>query len=689
MKSTALLFALAGSALLAQTAPKSPSLEDELLALLNTPVQGASKREQRMADSPQAIEVLTGAEIRQQGITRLQDALRLMTSVDLIEAGTEAVSVGLRGVMQDGQPRTLQILVDGAPMYNVLGAGADLDQIPVPIDLVDRIEVVRGPSSTLYGANAVVGVIAITTRRPEEGPHGALRASRGNLGTWRGGAALQFGSGGLAVTGGYEGMSTRNSGQTLPALGDPSSLVTFNAANPDAVHQSKAFARAEGRFRDTTLWAAAGTSSKLMGVSTFPWRRAQSDMAQAGWRQAWTGDFSTELRVHRVEHAMTFAPRPDLAVVLADPMFNGEYKWYDTRTTLVEVQGNWNLRSDLHLVFGADQRKGEAFGPARFIGIKADVVTDKASGGFLSVDWDLTPALSLSVGARAENETLGGSRTSPRVALVWKAGGSRVFRAAFLTSTRSPQISEAQVDFTNPTGLTYPVPGVGDLPLLYTVQPNPGIRPEKTVNFELGYRDSFGPVSLDLTLFRMNLRSLIYQAALPPSVDLVHGVVFLPNQYRNGGDATDTGVEATLNWLVASGWNLGLNATWLDYTRDAADPLNPLDGGKGFSYAPKLKANAYARFRQGRWSGSLAVQYVGATDVEALRTAGAPAYDRREAFLQSHVNVGWEFRPGLVVSAFARNANRPFQPQGTTGVDRPDTYYTARREAGLAVRFSF
>jgi iron complex outermembrane receptor protein len=689
MRFAFILLGLAGTTLLAQEA-RGLTLEDELLALLNAPVQGASKRVQRASDSPQAIEVIAGADLRQMGITRIQDALRLLTSVDVIEAGTGATTLGMRGVMQDGQPRTVQILVDGAPLYNVLGAGVDVDLLPVPIDLVDRIEVVRGPSSTLYGANAVAGVVSIYTRRPEDGTHGTLRASAANLETNRGGATLQFGTANLGVSGGYEAASLGNSGQTLHPLGDPNGPATvYDDQHPDATHQGRYFARVDASAGASAFWASAGSATKRMGADVFPWRYAENALLQGGWRQEWSRDFTTEVRFHRVDESQTFAPMPAFVSVFQDPGFAANYKWFNTRTTLLEFQGNWTASQVLHVVFGADQRKGEAFGPARFIGITQDTIADRASGGFLSVDWDLTPSLALSAGARAENQTLGGSRTSPRVALVWKAGGDRVFRAAYLTSSRSPQISETQVTFQNATGLQVPVPGVGSLPLIYQLQPNPGLAPEKTVNYELGYRDRFGAVSLDLTLFRMSLRDLIYQATLPVTVAPPYAFAVLPNQYRNGGDATDKGVEVTLNWLVASGWNLGANATWLDYQRDVADPGNPLDGGKGFSYAPKLKVNTYARFRQGRWSGYAAAQYVGATDVEALLQEGAPRYDHRDAYVQTHLNLGWDLLSGVTLSLYARNANRPFQPQGTTGQDRPENYFTARREAGAMVRWTF
>ena len=122
---------LAAGPLVAQ-APPPDTTELELFELLNTPVVGASKREQRLIDSPQAIEVLTGDEIRQMGIYRLQDALKLMTSVDLLESDLGYSVIGMRGVMQEGQPRTVQVLIDGVPLYTPQGGTYDINNLPPP-----------------------------------------------------------------------------------------------------------------------------------------------------------------------------------------------------------------------------------------------------------------------------------------------------------------------------------------------------------------------------------------------------------------------------------------------------------------------------------------------------------------------------------------------------------------------------
>lgn len=142
----------------------------DLIDLLNTPIVSASKRPQRLAESPQAIEVITRFQIQQMGAFRLQDVLRQAASVNLLEMEPQNVYAGVRGNLIEGYPKNIQVLIDGVPFYNNVRGAIDLDNLPIPIGLIDKIEIVRGPSSPLYGAGAVGGVIAISTRRSGRPP---------------------------------------------------------------------------------------------------------------------------------------------------------------------------------------------------------------------------------------------------------------------------------------------------------------------------------------------------------------------------------------------------------------------------------------------------------------------------------------------------------------------------------------
>jgi len=716
----ALFAGIASPHLTAQAPP--PSMEDELLALLNTPVQGASKREQRLIDSPQAIELITGDELRQMGIYRIQDALKLMTSVDLLEADNGYSVVGLRGVMQEGQPRTIQVLIDGVPQFSSIGGTIDISNLPVPIDLIDKIEVVRGPSSTLYGANAVTGVIAITTRNPGKGLTASARASLADKRTSRGALSLLLGDGKWGVSAGYQGYSMGASGFDTHNLGRPTSLLSYRdqpsspnpSANPwigsDAGHGSQAMARGQYVAKDTSVWISAGRSDKWYGPeSYFSYRTAARTTLLAGWRQAWAEGFSTELRIHQFKSENHLSASPYLAAAFEDPGFLSDYNWAEVKTTQAELQANWTLTQDFFLVFGADTRKIET-GRARFVGL-ANGAEETASGGFAALDWKALPTFSVSLGLRAENESLGGSRTSPRLALVWNPTPSSAVRAGYYTSTRSPQILEQRLDVSLFSGMFYPVlnnPLPPNIPVYSQLVPNAALKPEKTTNIELGYRQAFGPLTVDLTVYQMKFSQLITQVALapvmqpgvtvPPLPPPFTGTSYaarlnLPKIFQNAGDATNTGAELAVTWVIQRGWSAGANMTLLSFTKDQRPAYDstqhPFVSTDEFAYTVRKKGNVWLRVQEGRFTGFLAIQAVGSTMAEALSVSAAPAFEPRDRFIQWHANAAYEVWPGLSMGAYVRNGAKEFTLQGATGPERLTPYQAMRREIGGTVSYRF
>ncbi|HJV89120.1 MAG TPA: TonB-dependent receptor [Holophagaceae bacterium] len=659
---------------MAQEPPKKDELQ-ELEDLLNTPIQGASKREQRLIDSPQAIEILTGDEIRQMGIYKLSDALKVMTSLDVHELDSAATNVTLRGAMQQGQPKTVQILIDNVPLYNAAAGSVDIDNLPVSIDLIDKVEVVRGPSSSLYGANAVVGVIAITTRRGKSGLQGGARASSAMDGIYRGAADITWGKAGFGVAAGYEGASLPTTDQTTYAFYDLSPVKLNN----NAVHQHHGSARFDYTTGPSSFWLGVGDAQKFYGTyktAAFPYQLTKTRTVYGGWGQEWTNDLRTEVRVSDMSQKSVVGPSPAALAAFGDPAFAAEYDWIDFASTLIEVQVNWNILSDLHLVGGGDRRTYSAK-KAIFIGFLKEQ-DESASGGFLNVDWNATSTLNLSAGIRAENESLGGSRTSPRAAIVWNPSKASSLRAGWYSATRSPQILESRVDFTYNGAFVVPPPFTnGQLRIL----PNPALEPEKVTSAELGYRHQLGPFNVDLTVFEMKFQKLIAQVPL--------GTVFSPpnvianNQYVNTGDAKNRGMELALTYKASTKLSYGANATWLDYKLTDTD-TRP-------SYAPAFKANAWIRFTDGRLTGYLSFQHVGPTTMEYIPAAGPAAPLRpRSQINQLNANFGYQIFDGCTISAYTRNVLKDDYNEMGSGTPTRSTFvYSARRESGVTLGYRF
>jgi len=143
------------------------------------PVVVTATRSPVSADrEPASVTVVTGEQLRAEGITTAVDALRAVPGLSLVQTGSYggATSLFIRG----GESKYAKILVDGIPVND---AGGAFDLSTLSIDNLDRIEVVRGPASVLYGSDAMAGVVQLFTRRGAGVAHGDLAARGGGYGS--------------------------------------------------------------------------------------------------------------------------------------------------------------------------------------------------------------------------------------------------------------------------------------------------------------------------------------------------------------------------------------------------------------------------------------------------------------------------------------------------------------------------
>src|SRR5690349_6518785 len=153
--------------------PTQLSLED----LMNLQVTSVSKRPQKVADSAAAVFVITQEDIRRSGAANIPEALRMVPGVEVARIDENKWAIGSRGF--NGRfDNKLLVLIDGRSVYTPLFSGVYWNVQDVMLEDVDRIEVIRGPGATLWGANAVDGVINIITK-PAQSTHAAVVTAGG------------------------------------------------------------------------------------------------------------------------------------------------------------------------------------------------------------------------------------------------------------------------------------------------------------------------------------------------------------------------------------------------------------------------------------------------------------------------------------------------------------------------------
>src|ERR1700692_4270799 len=146
--------------------------------LMNEPITSASKKEQRIGSAPAAVYVLTGEEILRAGHTSIPEALRMVPGLSVARIDSHTWIITARGFAGQYAGKLL-VLIDGRSVYDPFYSGVSWDIQDVPLEDLDRIEVIRGPGATLWGSNAVNGVINIITKKASDTQGGLAVAGGG------------------------------------------------------------------------------------------------------------------------------------------------------------------------------------------------------------------------------------------------------------------------------------------------------------------------------------------------------------------------------------------------------------------------------------------------------------------------------------------------------------------------------
>src|SRR5579872_2544545 len=176
------IFALAAGmaiSVLAQSAPDRDLTQFSLEDLMNVQVTSVSRKEQKLAKTGAAIFVITQEDIRRSGATSIPDLLRMVPGVDVARVDHSTWAVSIRG-FDDVYANKVLVLIDGRSVYQPVYSGVLWYAQEMPLEDIERIEVIRGPGGTVWGANAMNGVINIITKSAKDTSGGLLTAGGGS-----------------------------------------------------------------------------------------------------------------------------------------------------------------------------------------------------------------------------------------------------------------------------------------------------------------------------------------------------------------------------------------------------------------------------------------------------------------------------------------------------------------------------
>lgn len=546
----------------------------------------ASGHAQQLEDAPASISVITREQIEQRYYQDATDALRDIPGVIITGGGS-----GDRGndIVIRGMPAQYTlILVDGKPVSTREtrpngSAGFEQDWLP-PLQAIERIEVVRGPMSTLYGSDAIGGVINVITRKVAEEWGGAVQLDTIIQDDSRSGDIQQgnFSLSGplLADTLGlqvYGRASSRQEDRFVDGF-EEKNLKNLNARLSFTPTDNQDFTLEAGRTKQDrrSLIGYSAPATGCRGGCTDSDNEFTREVLALSHTGRW--DFGTTDSYVQREEAENLTREMKVTNTSA-------------KTALVAPLG------DHLLTVGANFEKEELSDEtSNQISDRTEVDASKWAL-FAEDEWMLPGNVSVTGGVRLDDDENYGSHVSPRLYGVWGMAPRWTLKGGVSTGFRSPSLREITPDWGQ-------VSRGGD------VYGNPDLEPETSVNKELGlYFNAGRDLQANVTVFHNDFKDKITRIACPPSV-CPGG----PNQfgsdptYRvNVDEAVTRGVEAAVSTTLARTLDLTLSYTYTDSEQKSGEYK-----GEPLNQVPKHLASLQADWRvTGRLSPWLAVRYRG------------------------------------------------------------------------------
>jgi iron complex outermembrane receptor protein len=618
------------------TQPDNPVKELTLEQLGNVEVTSVSKEPEAVHKTAAAIYVITRDDIEQSGATNLPEALRLAPGVEVARIDSVKYSIGIRG-FGSRLSRNVLVLIDGRTVYTTLFAGTYWEVQNVLLQDVERIEIIRGPGGTIWGPNAVNGVINILTKNSKD-THGILATA--------GGGSIDEGF----YNAHYGGAAGKNFNYRIYSMGfDRGPEYHTDGQNFDRWRAT------QGGFR--TDWAKSdrdtftfqgdiydeGAGERVSATSYTPPYQQVID------RTAYLSGGNVLAR-----WARTFAEGKDFQLqAYYDRTNRREPNIIDNRNSYdIDFLDRFRLPGRQQISWGLGARAVQAYNPVVVTGLQflPTSRTDKLFTAFLQDEIEVVDnRLNISLGSKFIRTNFTGLQLEPSARVLWTPTNRQSLWGSFTHAVRSP--SDAERNFSL---LGYIGTGPGNLPYFARFNPNPNFKSEELNGLELGYRHLLlKKLYVDLALFHNHYSDLFSEDITGPTFlenDPPPAHYLLPADFGNGLLGTTKGFEIAPEWRPFEFWRLGASYSYLQM--DIKKSRNSLDIGtapivEGSSPRHQATAQSYFDVKK-RFDIDLTYRYVSALPAEKIT-----AYSTGDA------RFAWQFKQHFQLSVVGQNLMQP------------------------------
>ncbi len=496
--------------------------------LMNETVTSVSKREQKRVEAAAAIAVLSNGDLRRSGATTIWDAMRTVPGLQVASVSSAMPAVGARGFIGAYADKQL-VLVDGRAVYSPFFSGVFWYLQQPILDDVDRVEIIRGPGASIWGANAVNGVINIVSSSARDTQGGLIYAGAGQVHGGMGG--VRYG-GELSEGTYYRVFASRQVEDAFPAApGQPA-----GAGDWQSWHGGFRLDRYTGADAHLT-WQADVTR---VGLDSNTSDAGNVNMLGRWTRQVASGS-SVELQAYVDRTSVHMTPTLDLLSETADLAF----------------QHDLVLQERHDLIWGLGARvirdRFVETNPMSII-VRRPRAEETLFSGFVQDDFAAIPErLTLTAGVKLEHNDFTGWEVQPTLRALFKASERQTLWAGVSRAIRSPSEAEALDVVALPAGMPFTGPDGGMY--LPQIVGNRAAESEVLWSFEAGYRvQPAANVSVDLAVYSNRYTGLfgILDANFVPGEPL--GALELP--WQNLFKSRTRGAELAVVVAVTSGWRV-------------------------------------------------------------------------------------------------------------------------------------
>jgi iron complex outermembrane receptor protein len=591
----------------------------------------AERRAEPAWRAPVAVDVVTADDIRAYGYRDIWDVLRYRAGMDVIDGrsadGNRAL-VSARGFDNEFVSE-LQVLVDGRSVYSPFLGGVYWQDLPVQMQDIERIEIVRGPNAALYGSNAALGVINIITKKPGGSSSAQASAYGGSQDAYDAAAAGEAGSASAGL---------RVSGETRADEGSPSStggraddflhlnkLNLHGRWNPDPKTEIELLSGASWMTAGLPGLATGGAEAQHM--QNFESLKATRSLGSAG-----ALEFSASRAEAEIESTPLFAGNVEVRTYQYDAELLHRFSWLDER-----VHSSWGVDgrdsgADSNQAFMNDPRQN-----SRLVRV------------FTHHSASVAEPLTVVGGVSLEHSGTGGTQFAGQAAALYSPNDANVLRVSYSLAPTIPAQLTKNGDFLLAPGTTY--------------TGNPSFSAERFTSWETGWSGRLldGTLRPAVSLYYMDVGDLAHLTALPggPPTTLTT---------NNSDHALARGAEASVEWTVSTGRAIFANYTFERITNS----LGPSATGEDVTRStPEHMFNVGAR--------AALVRDVEASLVLGYKDAYLANSDSRgvaasiEPAMRLDARLGWKPRPNLELFVAGQNLLQPYTVEYVDGLGNPRT----------------